>query len=147
MKKLFVVNLCILSVIFLTAGMAEKPASLSKEAAEIISGRITILNSYYSGKREFDETRSRLEKIETGKILKEDVALMKGFARSDIEQIPEHKVKIKSCQGKSRGLVKGEALITYILEGNQGKFKQSGRYYFTAEKKKEKLKLTQLEKL
>ncbi len=144
MKKIHAINLCVVLIIFLTAGACAKPATDSKEVKRLIGERIETLNSYYCGEENLDDTRQALEKIEKGSMLKQDVALMKAYDRTEIDRIAGYTVKILSCKRTSFGIVKGKAEIRYIMDGQKGKWKETHRYFFTGEKEKSKTKLTQL---
>lgn len=144
MKKIHAVNLCIIVIIFLTAGVSAKPDTESQDMKQNISDRIMILNRYYSGEETLDKTRTALENIETGTILKDDVKQMKLYSRTDMDQITDSKVKILSCKETSFGILKGKAKISYVMKGQQGSRKETHHYFFTAEKEKKTRKLTQL---
>lgn len=147
MKKVIAVNACLLLIMFLTAGMMSKPETDSSTAKKLISERISILNSYYSGETETDDAESQLELIESGRLLREDRALMKAFEQTDVERIPEYKVEIIECETMQCGIVKGTAEISYEMEGVQGRYRQSAEYYFTGDKEDGQIKLTQLKKI
>lgn len=144
MKKIHAINLCVLIIIFLTAGVAAKPAADSQDMKKIISERIAVLNQYYCGQTVMDKTRSRLEKIEKGSLLKSDVKLMKAYAQTELDVITDYKVKILSDKRTSFGIIKGKAEIRYTMQGQRGRWRETHRYFFTAEKENQKIKLTQL---
>lgn len=144
MKKVYIFNVCVLLVIFLTAGVIVRPQSDRKIMEDQIHSRIEILNRYYDGTWDFDKTRSALEKVEKGSLLKTDTALMKDYEYTDIEQVTEYEVRMISCRTTRYGILKGKAEIVYLMRGNQGKQKETHRYLFTAEKEKKKIRLTQM---
>ncbi len=147
MKKLIAVNACLLILMFMTAGMVSKPDTDRSAAEKLISERIIILNEYYSGETEAEEAERRLELIESGSLLREDRAMMKEFAKTDVERVPEHQVEITECETMQCGIVKGTAEISYRLEGVRGSSRQSAKYYFTGDKDEGEIKLTQLKKI
>ncbi len=144
MKKIHIINLCLLLIIFLTAGVTAKPETDSRIVKRLIGQRIEVLNSFYSGETTKEAAELSLEKLEKGRILKEDAALMKAYSRTDIDRIAGYKVKILSCRQTSFGIVKGKAEIHYIMEGQLGKRRETHRYFFTGEKEKDRLRLTSM---
>ncbi|MGN0659708.1 MAG: hypothetical protein ACI4LA_08875 [Emergencia sp.] len=147
MKKVYIVNLCVLLIIFLTAGITGRPNTDSRQMKEVISLRITALDRFYSQDESFDETRDFLETIESGRLLRNDVELMEAFAATDLDRIKSAKVKISACRRSSLGIIKGEADIRYVMEGQKGIWQDRQQYFFTAEDSGGKLKMTQFRKL
>lgn len=147
MKKLYVVNLCVLLIMFLTAGIVGRPNTDNQQVKELISGRITVLNDFYSQTRSFDHTEKSLKKIEKGVLLRNDLVLMEAYSATDLDRIKSAKVRIKSCRRSSFGIIKGKAEVSYVMEGQRGKWQDKQLYYFTAEDQNKRMKLTQLKKL
>ncbi|MEE0691732.1 MAG: hypothetical protein U0M33_02335 [Lachnospiraceae bacterium] len=147
MKRVMTVNICVLMIMFLTAGMTAGPSSDSRQIRDLITQRSEILNGYYCGQTEFDRTRDSLGKIETGRLLRQDTKAMGFYAATDIEQVTDCRVRVLKCRKSEYGIYKGNAEITYVLNGTGGRFTQKGRYYFTGEKYRGKMKLTQLKKI
>lgn len=147
MKKLYVVNLCVLLIMFLTAGIVGRPNTDNQQIKELIAGRIIVLNDFYSQKSSFDKTEGELKKIEKDSLLKNDLTLMEAYSATDMDRIQEYKVKIRSCRRSSYGIIKGKAEISYVMSGQQGKWQDKQQYYFTAEDQNRKTKLTQLKKI
>ena len=147
MKKVYAVNICVLIIMFMTAGMISKPADNDDVMKQRISQRIDILEEYYRSETDFDRAREKLEKIENGSLLKTDVKYMKDYAATDVERILDYKVKIKSCRRTNYGIIKGKAEILYVMKGHGPKRTEKHQYFFTGEKHKKSLKLTQLKKI
>lgn len=147
MRKLYAVNLCVLVMIFMTAAAAGKPETGSKQIENLISSRIEILNDYYAGTEDFYGTLNRLEAIETGRLKRSDTAMMEACKNTDVERILKHDIDIKTCEKSAHDIIKGDAEITYVMEGCSGKSAQSGKYFYTAEKKGERVLLTQLKNI
>ena len=147
MKKVYAVNICVLIVMFLTAGAAAKPADDDKMMKQLIAQRIEILEQYYRSEAEFDQSRSDLEKVEAGGLLKTDVKYMKEYAATELDRILDFRIKIKSCRRTRYGIVKGKAEIVYVTKGYGPKRTEKHQYFFTGEDCKKKLKLTQLKKI
>ena len=147
MKKVYVVNLCVLLIMFLTAGIVGRPNTDNQQVKALIAGRIIVLNDFYSQKSGFDKTEDALKKIEKSSLLKNDLTLMEAYSATDLDRIQESKVKICSCRRSSYGIIKGKAEVSYVMSGQQGKWQDKQQYYFTAEDQNRKIKLTQLKKI
>lgn len=147
MKKLYVVNLCVLLIMFLTAGIVGRPNTDNQQIKELIAGRIIVLNDFYCQKSGFDKTEGALKKLEKGGLLKNDLTLMDAYSATDLDRIQQYKVKIKSCRRSSYGIIKGKAEVSYVMSGQQGKWRDKQQYYFTAEDLDQKTRLTQLKKI
>lgn len=147
MKKLYVVNLCVLLIMFLTAGIVGRPNTDNQQVKGLIAGRITALNDYYSQERGFDRTEAALKKIEKDALLRNDLALMEAYSATDLDRIRSAKVRIKACRRSSYGIIKGKAEVSYVMEGQRGNWQDKQLYYFTAEAQKKTMKLTQLKKI
>lgn len=143
-RRVFTVNLCVLLIIFLTAGAAGKPADDNQVVKKLISERIEILNSYYSGNCNEEQSGEALRKIEKDSLLKNDIRLMAAYARTDIDQIADYRVRILSGRRTAYGIIKGKAEVKYLMKSTGGKIRQTHRYFFTAEcGKSSKIKMTQ----
>lgn len=147
MKKIVIVNLCLLLFIFFTAGMKAVPASDSAKIEELMKERIGILNYYYGGKMSFEDARKNIEKIEKSTLLAEDLDLMKSFVGEAIDQIADYAFLSTTCKRSSFGILNGEVEIYWVLQGENGRWETEETYYFTAEDSDGKVKLTQLKKL
>lgn len=147
MKKLYVVNLCVLLIMFLTAGIVGRPNTDNQQVKELITGRITALNDYYSQKSSFDKTEDALKKLEKGDLLKNDLTLMEAYSATDLDRIQSAKVKLKSSRRSSYGIIKGKVEISYVMSGQHGTWQDKQQYYFTAEDQHQKIQLTQLKKI
>lgn len=147
MKKIYVINACVLIIIFLTAGIVANPKSESENIETLISKRIEVLNNFYRSKATFDQAKDSLEKIESGSLLKLDVKEMKRNQATDMDMVKDYKIVINSIETNSFGIVKGYAEVAWIMETYNGIEKLDGEYFFTGEINKKKLKLTQLKKI
>ena len=103
MKKLYVVNLCVLLIMFLTAGIVGRPNTDNQQVKELITGRITALNDYYSQKSSFDKTEDALKKLEKGDLLKNDLTLMDAYSATDLDRIPVSYTHLKAVDHGGQG--------------------------------------------
>lgn len=147
MKKVYAVNACVLVIIFLTAGIIARPSDYNREMKNLISQRTEVLNEFYDGRRDFDASRDKLELLEAGKLLKNDVAAMKTYQSTDIDQVVSYKIKIKSCKKTSYGIIKGKAEIRWVMRSVNDTREEKHSYFFTGEINQKNTKLTQLKKI
>lgn len=147
MKKLFMVQLCALLLIVFTAATSGTPTSNKAVVTELMETRIGILSYYYGGKMTFEDARKNMAKITAEGLFKEDVALLEGFANTEVDQITDYDLEILSCKRTSYGIIKGEARVHWIMRGTEGYWETEEEYYYTAESDECGTKLTQLKKL
>ena len=147
MKKVVILNLCALILILLTAGVYAGPDTDSETIASLLESRIAILNHYYGGKMSFKDAQSNMQRIVSDSLLKEDVKLMKAFDGDDVDQVASFHLNVVSCQRTSYGIIKGQAEICWLMQGENGRWNTEESYYFTAEDNQGTVKLTQLKKL
>ena len=147
MKKVVILNLCVLFLILLTAGVYARPNTDSATIAVLLENRIAILNHYYGGKMNYDDARINIQRITADSLLKEDLLLMEAFDGEDVDQVASFDLDIVSCQRTSYGIIKGQADIYWLMQGEKGRWDTKESYYFTAEDDQGEVKLTQLKKL
>ena len=147
MKKLIMVNISVLLIMFLTASVNVKPNTDTQSVEHLLEERIAILNHFYGGKMAFDDARNNLEKISADSLLKEDVSLMKAFDGSEVDHVAEFHIEITECGRTSYGVIKGKAEISWLMQGQREEWDTVESYYFTAEDDQGTIKLTQLKKL
>ena len=147
MKKIIIVNVCALLLIFLTAGVNARPNTDDTQIKNLLSQRINILNHFYGGKMAFEDARNNIEKIAADSLLKEDLQLMKAFDGTDVDQVAEYNVNMISCERTSYGIIKGQVDIFWLMQGENGGWETEETYFYTAEDDQGKIKLTQLKKI
>ena len=147
MKKLFLIQLSALLLIVFTAAASGTPPDDKTVISDLMEERIGILSYYYGGKMSFEDARSNMAKVTAESLFKEDIALMEGFSRTEVDQITDYSLEILSCQRTSYGILKGEAKVSWVLLGPDGYWETEEAYYFTADCDTEGTKLTQLKKL
>ena len=147
MKKLFLIQIAALLLIVFTAAASGTPADDKAIVTDLMETRIAILSYYYGGKMTLEDAKDNMSKITADGLFKEDVALMEGFADTEVDQITDYNLKILSCKRTSYGIIKGEAKVYWRLKGQEGYWETEEEYYFTAETDGGSTKLTQLKKL
>ena len=147
MKRIIIVNICVLLLIFLTAGVNARPNTDSGQIEALLNERISILNHFYGGKMAFEDARHNIEKITADSLLREDLNLMKAFDGVEVDQVAEYDINLISCERTSYGIIKGQVDIFWLMQGENGRWETEESYYFTAEDDQGIFKLTQLKKL
>ena len=79
--------------------------------------------------------------------MKNDVAAMKTYQSTDIDQVVSYKIKIKSCKKTSYGIIKGKAEIRWVMRSVNDTREEKHSYFFTGEINQKNTKLTQLKKI
>ncbi|MBR3786346.1 MAG: hypothetical protein IKJ77_08080 [Firmicutes bacterium] len=147
MKKLFLIQLCALLLIILTAAASGAPDDDKAIITDLLETRVSILSYYYGGKMTFDDARNNMAKVTSGGLFDEDVSLLEGFAKTEVDQITDFDIQVKNCHRTSYGIIKGEAVVHWVMRGLEGYWETEETYYFTAESDEQGTKLTQLKKL
>ena len=147
MKKLILIQLSVLMLIIFTAATSGTVSSDEELISDLMKTRIDILSYYYGGKMDFEDARNNMAKITKESLFKEDIAMMEGFANTEVEQITDYSLEILSCKRISFGIIQGEARVRWVMHGRDGYWETEENYYFTAESDAENVKLTQLKKL
>ena len=147
MKKLFLVQLCALLLIVLTAATSAVPSSDKAVIEDLMETRIAILSYYYGGKMTFEDARDNMAKITAEGLFGEDVALLEGFANTEVDQITDYDLEILSCKRTSYGIIQGRVRVHWMMHGLEGYWETEEEYYFTADWDENATKLTQLKKM
>lgn len=144
MKKRIIVELCVFILIFLSYGAtieseAEEP--LEDIAKDLIIKRCDILNNYYTGRMNFDDTYAKLATIETQEIFKLDVEHMKYYENTDFDRTSVSIIEIHEINQSSIGFLTGTTTVVYA----QSHTKYNVNYRFSCEKANKHYKLCILE--
>ncbi len=147
MRKLLLMQFAALLLIVFTAAASGTPSDDKAVITDLMETRIGILSYYYGGKMSFEDARSNMAKITAESLFKEDVALLEGFANTEVDQITDYNLEVLSCQRTSYGIIKGQVRVRWMMYGPEGHWETEEEYYYTAETDVESIKLTQLKKL
>ena len=147
MRKLLLMQFAALLLIVFTAAASGTPSDDKAVITDLMETRIGILSYYYGGKMSFEDARNNMAKITAESLFKEDVALLEGFANTEVDQITDYDLEVLSCQRTSYGIIKGQARVRWMMYGPEGHWETEEEYYYTAETDVESIKLTQLKKL
>ena len=147
MKKIVLINLCALTLIFLTAGVSARPNTDRETIQTLMEQRINVLNYYYGGKMNLEDARCNVEKLTANTLLKEDVRMMKAFDGEAVDQVAAFDIELVSCSRTSYGIIKGQADIYWLMQGENGRWETEESYFFTAEDHQGEVKITQLKKI
>lgn len=148
MKRVLIVNLGVLLILFLTAAVIADPDDDCKAVKKLINKRTEILNDYYGGAIDFDEAENRLEKIEKSAILREDLRVMKMYGETDFDRVTDAEIVMKTCDRNSHGILSGRTQIRWqmqTMEKSERVWTEEKIYFFTGEDNDKSVKLTQLE--
>lgn len=151
-QKAVLVNVLILLIIFLTVGVRAASPTDEKVVENLMSQRIEILGRYYAGAEGFDRTERRLEKIESGGLLKDDLNAMKENRNTDFSRVKKYSIDIYSCSRSNYGILTGEMEMNWIMESMAGAAVNVGvvpvknaKYFFAGESNASGTKLTRIE--
>lgn len=147
MKKVYIINICALIIIFLTAGIITEPENYREQAETAMSKRIDILNDYYGCKVDYEKSAEKLNQAEKGHLLEKDLKLMEEFSATDMDMVEDYHIEITSVSESNYGVIKGQAEIRWLLMTYSGRVKETYNYYFTVETDETGSKLTEFKKL
>lgn len=108
-----------------------------------IIARCNILNDYYTGKKDYDDTYKKLAEIESQRLFSDDISYMDEYSETDFDVVKVKKIIIEDYKESAIGLPSGEITVIY----KDGDNIYSVFYFFSAEINNKKLKLTNLEKI
>lgn len=144
MKKntLVIAGIALLFMI-LCSGITDKTEIEKNKVMRCVITRCNVLNNYYTGKEDYDNTYKKLAEIESQRLFSEDVKHMKEYSETDFDSIKIEKTEIETYKESAIGLISGEITVIY----NDGGDFYSVSYFFSAEINNNKLKLTNIEKI
>lgn len=143
MKKLYIINICLILIIVLTAGIIKLQQNKEETVKELLSDRIDILNGYYKGNTSVSETYDSLKTVEYGKVLHEDTAYLDAYAGTDIDQIIEYEIKDFTWKESDYGYIEGKAEFQWLMESNTDKYVTKLTYSYRCNEINGKYKITE----
>lgn len=147
MKKIYMINVSIILILVLTAGISKMPESRQSQMKALISDRICVLNDYYGGKINFSKAKELLESKEKGDILSSDLNNLKNYDSTDIEKILSFKIKDFQYKESSFGYVQGKVKILWRIEDLNKKYSYRQEYEFVIETSNSSYKITKFNKI
>lgn len=137
-KKIAVLlTVVILSTIMASGSGPESAISM------LVCQRTDIMNQYFGGHILYKEAAERIDKVEKGRLLSEDLAAMKEFFQTDIEEITDYKIKKIDITEMDETLICAVVTIEWDLYGTGGTENIEEIYSVIAEKCENSYKLVQ----
>ena len=82
----------ILLIVLLLSTVLASGSGPESEISMLVIRRTDIMNEYFGGHILYKEAAERIEKIEKGRLLEEDLEAMKSFFQTDIEDVTDYKI-------------------------------------------------------
>ena len=131
-----------LIVLLLSTVMASGSGPES-EISMLVTQRTDVMNEYFGGHILYKEAAERIEKIEKGRLLEEDLESMKSFFQTDIEEITDYKITKVEITEMDDTLICAVVTVVWKVFGNGGEEYVEGIYSVIAEKCEKSYKLVQ----
>ncbi|MGN0736449.1 MAG: hypothetical protein ACI4LP_11670 [Anaerovoracaceae bacterium] len=131
-----------LIVLLLSTVMASGSGPES-EISMLVTQRTDVMNEYFGGHILYKEAAERIEKIEKGRLLEEDLESMKSFFQTDIEEITDYKITKVEITEMDDTLICAVVTVVWKVFGNGGEEYIEGIYSVIAEKCEKSYKLVQ----
>ncbi|MEG1067219.1 MAG: hypothetical protein RR313_03805 [Anaerovoracaceae bacterium] len=145
MKKLYVVNICVILIIALTAGITKMPVNKEKKIKSLITNRIEILNDYYLEKYNYETAFDKLAKVEYGQLLKRDLKNFEDYKQTDIDEIVHYSIKKLNIRESGYGYLEGNTEIFWVIKDLEKEYKSKNKYEFMCQKINGKYKITKFD--
>ena len=126
------VSVLVLSVVMVSGSGPEAEISM------LVRQRTDIMNEYFGGHILYKEAAARIEKVENGRLLDEDLAAMNDFFQTDIEEITDYHIT-----NMDDTLICAVVTVEWEISGIEGKDEIENIYSVIAEKKENSYKLVQ----
>ena len=82
----------ILLIVLLLSTVLASGSGPESEISMLVIRRTDIMNEYFGGHILYKEAAERIEKIEKGRLLEEDLEAMKSFFQTDIGDVTDYKI-------------------------------------------------------
>lgn len=143
-KKIMVLSVTVILFILLSGLSSSGSAEHEKnKISNLIINRCTILNDYYTGKKDYDTTYSKLAEIESQRLFSDDIELMQQYNATEFDKVIIKNVSVDKLMERAIGIPSGEITVIY----KDGVKIYSISYFFSCEIKNNTIKLTNLEKI
>ena len=138
LRKKTIIVAAALAAVLLSSG-----SDVKGDMADLIKARTDILNGYYCGHINYYDALSHIREIETGRLLEEDTAAMRGFFQTDIEEVTDYKITDIELTSADEDLVCAVVDISWEVSGTGGNESIEEIYSVIMEKDEKKYKLVQ----
>ena len=133
----------ILLIVLLLSTVMASGSGPESEITMLVTQRTDIMNEYFGGHILYKEAAERIDKIEKGRLLEEDLEAMKSFFQTDIEEITDYKIKAVDITDIDETLICAVVTIEWELYGTNGKEHMEEIYSVIAQKQENSYKLVQ----
>ncbi len=113
------------------------------EISMLVARRTDVMNEYFGGHILYNEAAERIEQIETGRLLEEDLEAMKSFFQTDIEDVTDYKITKVEITDIDNTLICAVVTVDWQVYGTEGNESIEGIYSIIAEKSENSYKLVQ----
>ena len=131
------VSVLVLSVVMVSGSGPEAEISM------LVRQRTDIMNEYFGGHILYKEAAARIEKVENGWLLDEDLAAMNDLFQTDIEEITDYHITEVDITNMDDTLICAVVTVEWEISGIEGKDEIENIYSVIAEKKENSYKLVQ----
>ena len=136
-------KLAVLPVILLLSTVMASGSGPEDEISMLVRQRTDIMNEYFSGHILYKEAAKRIEIIEMGRLLDEDLTAMKAFFQTDIEEITDYAITEVEITDRDETLICAVVTIDWQVYGTEGTESIEGIYSVIAQKSENSYKLVQ----
>ena len=133
----------ILLIVLLLSTVLASGSGPESEISMLVIRRTDIMNEYFGGHILYKEAAERIEKIEKGRLLEEDLEAMKSFFQTDIEDVTDYKITKVDITDMDDTLICAVVTVDWQVWGKGGEESIEGIYSVIAEKCENSYKLVQ----
>ena len=133
----------ILLIVLLLSTVLASGSGPESEISILVIRRTDIMNEYFGGHILYKEAAERIEKIEKGRLLEEDLEAMKSFFQTDIEDVTDYKITKVDITDMDDTLICAVVTVDWQVWGTGGEESIEGIYNVIAEKCENSYKLVQ----
>ena len=101
------------------------------------------MNEFFCGHIQYKEAAERIEIVEMGRLLDEDLSAMKAFFQTDIEEITDYKITDVNITDMDETLICAVVTVDWMVYGTGGNESVEEIYSVIAEKCEDSYKLVQ----
>ena len=124
----------ILLIVLLLSTVLASGSGPESEISMLVIRRTDIMNEYFGGHILYKEAAERIEKIEKGRLLEEDLEAMKSFFQTDIEDVTDYKITKVDITDMDDTLICAVVTVDWQVWGTGGEESIEGIYSVIAEK-------------
>ncbi len=133
----------ILLIVLLLSTVMASGSGPESEITMLVTQRTDIMNEYFGGHILYKEAAERIDKIEKGRLLEEDLEAMKSFFQTDIEDITDYEITKVEITDMDNSLICAVVTVDWQVYGTGGNENIEGIYSVIAEKSENSYKLVQ----